>query len=376
MLLAVLLVPAVAPPAAAIDTSARQALVVDAATGAVLFEKNADEPMAPASMSKMMTAYVVLEQIAAGKLTLDDIFVVSDNAWRVGGAASGGSTMFLEPGQEVRVEDLLRGVIVQSGNDASVVLAEGVAGSEAAFAEMMNRQAREMGMRDTTFRNASGLPDPQHLTTARDLAILAAHTIADHPDTYPYYAEKSFTYNGIRQGNRNPLLYREMGVDGLKTGHTSVSGFGLAASAVRGDRRLIVVLNGLPSMQSRADESQRMLDYGFQTFDNYALFDAGEAVAEARMWYGAAPTVALVTPRPVVVTLPRSARPQMRVAVTYEGPVPAPVAAGDRLALLRITAPNVAPVERVLLAGSDVAKLGLLGRLTFALDHYVDRVLN
>lgn len=365
-----------AGPAAAIETAARQAILLDMHTGTVLVEKNADEPMVPASMSKIMTVYLVFDRLKKGRIRLDDTLTVSEYAWKRGGAASGGSTMFLHVGDQVRIEDLLHGVIVQSGNDASIVLAEGLAGSEEAFAEEMTRRAREMGMTNTTFRNSSGLPEPGHLTTARDLAVLAKHTIEDFPEYYPFYAEREFTYQGIKQGNRNPLLYRGGGVDGLKTGHTMASGYGLTASAQRGDRRLILVVNGLPSMQARADEAARLFEYGFREFENYRLFKAGEEIARADVWYGEPSRVPLVGATDVVVTLPRKARGEMAVSVAFDSPLPAPIRKGERVAALRVTAPAIAPMEVPLVAGVEVEELGALGRLAFTVRHFVGRMLN
>ncbi|MDP6884534.1 MAG: D-alanyl-D-alanine carboxypeptidase family protein, partial [Rhodospirillales bacterium] len=250
--------------AGAIETMAREAFLMDMTTESVLMEKNADAPMAPASMSKLMTIYMVMERLQDGHLSLDDTFSVSETAWRKGGAKSGSSTMFLNPGSRVRVEDLLRGIVVQSGNDASIVIAEGLSGSEGQFALEMNLRAREMGLEDTNFVNSTGWPDPEHRTTARDLAHLAKRTITDFPQYYHYYAEKTFTYNGIRQGNRNPLLYKDLGADGLKTGHTRASGYGLVATVKRGERRLILVVNGLPSVKARARESERLIERGYQ----------------------------------------------------------------------------------------------------------------
>ena len=356
-------------PAQAIETIAREAILMDAATGVVLFEKNADQPMAPASMSKMMTTYMVFERLRDGRLSLDDTFSVSETAWRKGGAKSGSSTMFLEPGTRVRAEDLLRGIIVQSGNDASIVIAEGLAGSEEAFALEMDRRARELGLRNSTFKNATGWPDPGHVITARDLAVLSIRTIEDFPEYYHYYAEKDFTYNGIRQINRNPLIYKDMGADGLKTGHTAESGYGLAASAKRGDRRLILVVNGLLSRKARAREPERLLEWGFREFNNYTLFKAGDRVTEADVWLGRNTFVPLHIEENLVLTLARKARLGMKVTVEYEGPIPAPIAKGDRLAKLVITAPETEPLEVPLVAGDDVQRLSLFGRLGAALGY-------
>ncbi len=359
------------PPAhgAAIETIAREALLMDVTTGAVLFEKDSDKPMPPASMSKMMTAHMLFERLKEGSLSLDDTFSVSERAWREGGAKSGGSTMFLAPGSRVRVEDLIRGIVVQSGNDASIVVAEGLASSEEAFAQEMTAHARKIGLNHSTFRNATGLPDPEHLTTARDLALLAIETIQEFPEYYRYYSEKQFTYNGIRQGNRNPLLYSDTGVDGLKTGHTEASGYGLTASAKRGDRRLVLVLNGLPSMKVRSHESERLLEWGFREFENYKLYAAGSTVAEADVWLGQERSVPLVIDKDVVITLPRKARGEMKVAATFESPLPAPIAKGAKLAKLVITAPGVDPVEVPLVAGAEVEQLGIFGRLGAALKY-------
>lgn len=358
-----------APPAAAIEVVARQAILMDMATGAVLFEKNADEPAPPASMSKMMTAYMVFERLLDGRLSLDDTFLVSETAWRKGGAKSGSSTMFLDPGKRVRVEDLLRGIIVQSGNDASIVIAEGLSGSEQAFAEEMTRRGRQLGLTNSVFKNATGWPDPGHVMSARDLAILARRTIEDFPEFYHYYAERNFTYNGIRQINRNPLLYKDMGADGLKTGHTTESGYGLTGTVKRGDRRLILVVNGLPTKKARSREPKRLFEWGFREFQNYALLKAGDVVADADVWLGKEATVPLVIDKDLMITLARKARPKMKVKAVFEGPIPAPVAMGTEIARLIVTVPGEETVQVPLVAGAEVERLGLLGRLGAALKY-------
>jgi serine-type D-Ala-D-Ala carboxypeptidase (penicillin-binding protein 5/6) len=350
--------PSVAQAAPTIETQAREAFLVDFQTGAVLLDKNADEPMPPSSMSKLMTTYLVFSRLQHNRLSLDDEFTVSEKAWRMGG-----SKMFVEVGNQTKVEDLLRGVIVQSGNDACIVLAEGIAGSEEAFAELMNEKAQELGMTSSHFTNATGWPSPNQYVTARDLATLAKHTIEDHPEYYRYYSEKEFTWSGIRQGNRNPLLYRNIGADGLKTGHTEEAGYGLTASAVQNGRRLILVVNGLPSMQARADESDRLLSWGFREFGNYALFKAGDTVDQAAVWLGEEETVPLVIPQDLTVTLPRGDRNGMQVAVIYDGPIPAPVPAGEPIATLRVTWPEGVPVEVPLEAGEAVEQRGPFGRI-------------
>ena len=358
-----------APPAAAIEVVARQAILMDMATGAVLFEKNADEPAPPASMSKMMTAYMVFERLLDGRLSLDDTFLVSETAWRKGGAKSGSSTMFLDPGKRVRVEDLLRGIIVQSGNDASIVIAEGLSGSEQAFAEEMTQRGRQLGLTNSVFKNATGWPDPGHVMSARDLAILARRTIEDFPEFYHYYAERNFTYNGIRQINRNPLLYKDMGADGLKTGHTTESGYGLTGTVKRGDRRLILVVNGLPTKKARSREPKRLFEWGFREFQNYALLKAGDVVADANVWLGKEATVPLVIDKDLMITLARKARPKMKVKAVFEGPIPAPVAMGTEIARLIVTVPGEETVQVPLVAGAEVERLGLLGRLGAALKY-------
>ena len=353
-----------AMPLAALETPARHALLVDFDTGAVLLEKDAEAPMAPASMSKLMTVYLVFQALKEQGLGLDDTFVVSKKAWKMGG-----SKMFVEVGKEVRVEDLLKGVIIQSGNDACIVLAEGLAGSEAAFVEEMNALAAKIGLEDSHFTNSSGWPDPEHVMSAWDLARLTARLIRDFPDGYKLFKIKEFTYNKIRQGNRNPLLYKNLGADGLKTGHTKASGYGLVASARRKDRRLILVLNGLESVNQRSRESARLLSWGFRQFQNYRLFGVGEEVGRAGVWLGTADTVSLVLERPLSVTLPRKARKEMKVTIVYDGPVPAPITKGARIATLRVEAKGIDPAEHPLLAADDVGRRGPFGRLWGALTY-------
>jgi len=360
-----------APQANAFETSAREALLLDVSTGTALFEKNPDQLMPPASMSKMMTTYMIFDGLKKGELKLDDTFTVSANAWKKGGAASGGSTMFLKPGEVVTLEDLIRGIVIQSGNDACIVVAEGLAGSEEAFAEKMTAKGKEIGLLNTTFRNATGLPHPEHKTTARDLATLAYRTIVDSPDYYAYYAEKEFTHNGIRQGNRNPLLYKDVGADGLKTGHTNEAGYGLTASATQGDRRLILVLNGLPSMKSRFEESERLMSWGFREFDTYTLFEPGEQVSEAEVWLGNEKTVPLVIPEGLTATLSREGRKDMEVKVSYDGPIRAPIVAGDSIATLTVTVPDISPIEVPLAAGASVEEMGYIGKLAIALKQFI-----
>jgi serine-type D-Ala-D-Ala carboxypeptidase (penicillin-binding protein 5/6) len=350
----------------AIETAARHALLIDDATGTVMLEKAADVPMPPSSMSKMMTVHMVFDLLKQGKLKMSDELGVSERAWRMQG-----SKMWVDINTRVRVEDLLRGVIVQSGNDACIVLAEGLAGSEEAFAEQMNQKAKQMGLTASVFRNSTGWPEKGHVMTARDLALLAQHTIREFPDYYKMYAEKDFTWHKIKQGNRNPLLYKNFGADGLKTGHTEEAGYGLTASAVRDGRRLILVLNGLSSMNERARESERLLDWGFREFANYALFKQGETVEEAHVWLGQAATVPLVADRDILITLSRKARQGMKASIVYDGPIKAPIAKGAQFGKLVVNAPDNKTVEIPLVAGADVEALGGPGRLLAAFKYLV-----
>ena len=353
-------------PARALDIAAREVLLIDYQTWTVLEAKNLDEPMPPSSMSKLMTSYMLFDAIHSGAISLDDEFVVSENAWRKGGAASGGSTMFLEPNTRVRVEDLLRGIIVQSGNDACIVVAENLAGSEEAFADEMKERALDLGMTGSNFTNATGLPDPDHYMTARDLAILAKQIIIDFPEYYSLYKETEFTYNEIKQFNRNPLLYRSGGADGLKTGHTDAAGYGLTASAVRDGRRLILVANGMESTQSRAEETARLMDWGFRNFTNRNMFRAGEVVSDAEVWLGIEEAIPLVIEEDVTVTIPRRAWRTLEVKAVYDGPIPAPVQQGATVAKLVIAGDNMEPLKYDLVAGASVDKLGFAGRIKAA----------
>ena len=348
------------------ETAAKQVIIVDYETGAELFAKNADEIMEPASMTKMMTIYMLFERLKNGSLSLEDTFLVSENAWR-----KQGSKMFVPVGGRVSVQDLIRGIIVQSGNDASIVVAEGLAGSEDAFGQQMTEKARELGMSNTVFRNASGWPDPNHHTTARDLATLAAATIRNFPKYYQYYAEMEFTYNKIKQGNRNPLLYKNTGADGLKTGHTEAAGYGMTASAVRGNQRLILVAHGMGSMRERAAESARLLDWAFREFASYPLFKGGEKVSDANVWLGDAETVPMIIEQDLTAVLKRSGRKELKVAVQLEEPIAAPIAKGATVGKLVVTAPDMKTIERPLLAAADVGPLGMVGRFKAAVSYLV-----
>jgi len=372
-LLIAALVAAAALPAAAqeFDTPARYAAIYDAETDILLYCKECEAPMAPASMSKIMTMELVFERLASGALSPDEMFTVSENAWRKGGAASGSSTMFLAPNSQARVIDLVRGVIVQSGNDACIVLAEGLEGSEEAFADVMTKRAREMGLESAQFRNSTGWPDPEHVISAADLARLADHQIETFPELYEIYAERAFTYNEIRQFNRNPLLSSFQGADGLKTGHTEASGYGLVGSAVRDGERRIIVFNGMESEQARAQEAERLMRAAFVDFRIYDLFEAGETVGRGEVFMGQADSVALRVPEAVTVGLHRRARDEMSVYIAYDGAVRAPVAEGDRVARLIVEAPGAEPRVFPLEAAESVARKGLLGRAMAGFAHLV-----
>ncbi len=354
-------------PAAALETKAREAVVMDYNTGTVLFEKNARKPMPPASMTKIMTAYVIFDRLKNGDLSMSDKFVVSEKAWR-----KGGSKMFVEVGKEITVENLLQGMIIQSGNDASIVLAEGIAGSEEAFADIMNEYAEKLNMPATNFKNATGWPNEQHRTSALGLARLARALIRDFPQRYDrFYDQLEFTWNGIRQYNRNPLLRRNMGVDGLKTGYTQNAGYGLTASAERNGRRVISVVNGLERPSGRENESARLIEWAFREFRNVKLFAKGETVEQAEVWLGSQPRVPLVTDQRLEMTLPADATDSMTVTVTYKAPIPAPIEAGEQLATLRIEAPDIETRTIPLQAGETVTQLGPFGRIVSGVEYLV-----
>lgn len=354
------------------ETPAKQAILLDYDTGSVLFNKNGDVTMFPASMTKIMTALMVFDRLHDGRMTLQTKLSVSEKAWRMGG-----SKMFVRVGDEIAVEDLLRGIIVQSGNDASIVVAEALGGSEEKFAEMMTVKGLEIGLEGTVFRNATGWPDPDHVTTARDMAHLAAHVIRQYPENYGYYSEQEFTYGlsldgkPITQSNRNPLLYGGGGADGLKTGHTEAAGFGLTASGLRDGRRLVMVIHGLDSIRARSQESRRLFDWGFREFNNYELFTAGETVESASVWLGDAPTVPLVLEDDLKVTLPRGSRSGMKVAVKYQAPISTPIVKGQQIATLEVTGPGFEAMNRPLYAAEDVGQLAFFGRIGSAIKFII-----
>lgn len=353
--------------AAAFETRATAAYLLDMQSGMVLFEKNGESPMPPASMSKMMTIYMLMERIQRGELALTDTFLVSEKAWRMGG-----SRMFLEVGSRVTADELLKGLIVHSGNDAAVVVAEALGGTEERFAEMMSEKGRTLGMTGSHFANATGWPSPEQYMTPRDLAILAMRTIVDFPSLYRYYAERTFTYNEITQENRNPLLYRDIQADGLKTGHTEESGYGLVSSVERNGRRLVLVVNGLESARARGDESERLLDYGFREFKTVTLYNKGDVVTEALVWTGQQERVPLVAGDDITVSVPRRAGQSVVLKAVFDEPIPAPTSRGapaGTLILRSDTLPDDFSVP--LLVGADVARLGAVGRLLSAAEYYI-----
>ena len=352
-------------PVGPVDIGAQWGIVIDFTTNATLLDKDADLAIPPSSMTKLMTAYIVYDRLKQGRLKLEDELPVSERAWRMGG-----SKMFVQLGSSVKVEDLIRGMIVQSGNDACIVLAEGIAGSEEGFVELMNQTAKKLGLTASNFRNTTGWPDPEHRMSVRDIASLARHIILEFPEYYHYDSEKNFKYNGIEQGNRNPLVQKGTG-DGLKTGHTEDGGYGLVASSLRGGRRVILVLNGMNSMHQRAEEGERVMDWAFREFENVALFAAGEVIDHAPVWLGSSPSVALVGGQDLVVTLPRQWRRTARITVQFNTPARAPIAKGDTLGQLAITGQGVPEMSVPLVAGADVAKLNLPGRAIAVLSHYV-----
>jgi D-alanyl-D-alanine carboxypeptidase (penicillin-binding protein 5/6) len=354
-----------APPvASALETKAKQAVLLDFETGVELYSKNADELMPPASMTKMMTVYLLFERLEEGRLFLDDQFLVSRKAWE-----KGGSKMFVEAGKHIKVEDLIRGIVVQSGNDATIVVAEGLAGNEDAFAREMTDKARELGMSNTTFRNASGWPDPEHRTTARDLAILAKATIRNFPDYYKYYAEQKFTFSNITQRNRNPLLGRLKGADGLKTGHTENAGYGLTSSAIRNGRRLILVLNGMPSVRARKTESERILDWGFREFGNFNLFAADEIITSVGVWLGEKSSIPLLAKEGVLLTMERKHRKSLKVIIRHMEPIPAPIKKGSKLGDIFVNVADRGQIQIPLIAGEDAQRLGPSGRISASLGY-------
>ncbi|MDB2414932.1 D-alanyl-D-alanine carboxypeptidase [Rickettsiales bacterium] len=342
----------------AFETNAKYAILMDYDTSEILYDKNANSSMHPSSMTKLMTVYVVFEHLQKGILHLEDKFRVSEKSWR-----TGGSKMFLNHRDRVTVEQLLNGIIVQSGNDACIAMAEGISSSEEAFVELMNKTSQRIGLEGSVFKNTTGLPDEGHVMTAKDIAVLSANIIKNFPKYYEYFSKQEYSYGGIKQKNRNLLLYDEMNVDGLKTGHTDDGGYGIAVSAKQDGRRLIAVVNGLASEIERAEEARRLLIYGFRYFDNKTFYDAGDVVANADIWYGADENVPLVTKEKINLPVPKLDESNIKIEVLYNGPLHAPVKQGDEVGILKINIPNMPEKSFPLYASKDVSKMGLFKRI-------------
>lgn len=340
------------------QVSASSFVLMDAASGNVLIQEDSHKRLPPASLTKMMTAYIVEHEIAQGRIHLYDEVPVSVNAWQ-----TGGSKMFIKEGTKVVLEDLLKGVIIQSGNDASIALAEYVAGSEMAFADVMNQQAKLLGMNDTNFENATGLPSENHYSTAHDLALLAKAIITNYPEQYAVYAEKYFTYNNIRQPNRNRLLWRDKSVDGLKTGHTEEAGYCLVASATRDGMRLISVVMGTNSENARAQESQKLLNYGFRYFETHKLYSAGEKLVDSPVWLGEVNSVQLGLAKDIVLTIPKGQKDQLEASLLVDPVVEAPISVGQKLGQLEVKLKEEVIVSENLVALEPVSEAGFFKRI-------------
>lgn len=363
VLLAVICIPA--GGAFAIETPARQAFMIDMDTRTVLLDKNGEEQMHPSSMSKLMTVYIIFERLKDGRLTLEDTFKASEKAWR-----TQGSKMFVELGKEITLEDLVHGIITQSGNDACIVVAEGISGTEESFAKLMNQTAKRLGLKHSHFVNATGWPDDGHLMSARDLAILSERLIRDFPEYYEFFKLPEYTYHNIRQFNRNRLL-GTLGVDGLKTGHTEAGGYGIVLSAKQDGRRLILVLNGLESDDARVKEGDRLLRYGFREFENRKVLSKGQTAAHAMVWFGKQRTVPLIAAEDVVATLPVAAAREASFILKYTGPLKAPVEKGAHVADLVIRRKDGTEMVIPLQAGETVPKLSGFRRMIAIVKHYI-----
>lgn len=370
LLLALSLVLIAVKPALAIEpptTLATQAFAMDFETGATLYDKGGDQRMPTSSMSKVMTGIVVVDAIRNGTISMDQELPVSENAWRMQG-----SKTFVDLNKPAKVSDMLHGVIIQSGNDACIVLAEGIAGTEAAFAQLLNKKAAELGMKNSHFVNASGWPDPDHYSTPRDLAIMARALIRDYPEEYKIYSQRDFTYNGIKQGNRNPLLYSYPGADGVKTGHAEEAGYGVIGSAVMGDRRVILVINGTKSMQERADESRKLMDWSLRNFKNVEIAKKGTVYAEAPVVIGLAEKVPLTVSENVKMTLPAMTGSDVKVQANFKAPLIAPVKAGETVGELVIQIPNFPTQKIPLITAGSVEEKGLFAR---TLEKFLIRIV-
>ena len=367
-LITVALLPAMTTASAQeFETKAKFAVLMDYESGTLLFHKAADEPLEPASMAKLMTVAVVFDQLQRRRLSLDDEFFVSEHAWRDGGASSGGSTMFAELNSKIKVSDLLRSVIIQSGNDAAIALAEGIGGTEETFAKMMNQLGEEIGLKGSNFVNATGLPDPNQYSTARDLATLARFIIAQFPEYYPIFSEPEFIWNKIRQQNRNSLVEMGIGVDGLKTGHTEEAGYGTVVSTAAGGRRLIAVLHGLKSMTERAEEARKLVTWGTRGFELIPVYPEGKVVAYANVYGGKEPQVGLVGKGNIDLFIPKGAKDCPQATVTYRGPLRPPVEKGTEVGQLNIMCGGVVVQVTPLYAAETVEEGDIVRRALDAL---------
>jgi len=353
-----------------IETKAQQAYIIDFDTGTVLFSKNEDERMPTSSMSKVMTILAVFEALEDGRLKLEDELLVSEKAWK-----KGGSKMFVEVGKKVKVEDLIRGVVIQSGNDATIVLAEALGGSEEAFAKQITEKAREIGMENTHFTNASGWPDPNHYSTAKDLAILTRYMIQHYPEYYKYYGEPEFTYHDITQANRNPLLEMDIGADGVKTGHTEDAGYGLIGSGTRDGRRTIMVLNGMASMKERGEESGRLLEWSLRNFKNKKLFEKGQIVTHADVVLGEQETVPLKVDEDIYLTIPLAGSDKITAEASFDSPLIAPVEEGARIGTMKIYIPSYGQVEKPVYAAESVSEPGFFEKTMAKLTLFIKQNL-
>lgn len=353
--------------AVSIATDAEYAFVIDYDTHSVMMEKNADVPMHPASMSKLMTLYILLDKVKSGVLDLDDSFLVSENAWKKGGASTGGSTMFLKAGQKVKVKDLLQGIIVQSGNDACITVAENISGSEEEFVKLMNKKAKELGLENSHFVNTTGWPADEHLMSAKDIAKLAEVIIREFPEHYRYFSQQSFTFNGIKQNNRNPLLFKEgrIKADGLKTGHTVSSGYGLVASALspEGDRRVIVVVNGTKTMKKREEETSKLLDWAIREFEHFTVIEKGDNVGSVPVFWGDKENIPVVAAEKIMVNTSKTEKSKIKAVLRYTKPLKAPVKKGDKVGEIVVSSPHFATVTVPALADDSTDKLGYWGEL-------------
>ena len=355
--------PVPAPP----EVAAKNYLLIDFASGKVLAEKNADEQIEPASITKLMTAYVVYKEMDEGRLNMDDMVDISEKAWRMGG-----SRMYLEVNSSVSVHDLMKGLIIQSGNDASVALAEHIAGTEATFVQLMNQYAKELGMDNTNFENCTGWPDKKHLTTARDIATLSVAIIREFPDHYAWYSEKEYTYNDIKQYNRNKLLWRDETVDGLKTGHTESAGYCLVSSALRSDMRVVSVVLGTDSEKSRASVSQAVLNYGFRFFESHTLYDEGEVLSRPRIWKGEFETLTVGLSQALAISIPRGAYDKLDATMDIDKDIQAPISKGQPVGVVKVSLDGNVLESVPLVALENVAE----GSLFQIAKDYVLRMIN